>query len=291
MEDDDFIFEVGEGPLPKSLGGHNKIASIYEICQLGLPILPTLVLRAWNDAVALRVHNFVHRHGWSRVMIRSDRKPEVPNSPRGGFLFDLGLIPGVTRDLLARDRIVLVIEPANKYDNLYGINVLFDTHSGEVLLEVVGPGFDATDINRGDISPHEHIILSTKSETITPRVIRKQSVTTAKYLESVSQRLAKIGQEVLLREGPGRCSSEEVDLEKIGENFLQREGLSLLHRSSYTPLPRNYLLKLVSYIRDLPWRLPSSGKDARYVISLSILNDPGPRFIFWDIVRPARKYG
>ena len=287
--DHDAIFEVSDRPLPASLVGYNKIASIFEICQLGLPTLRTLVVAAWSETIACRVEDYIRQNGWSQVMIRSDRRPEVPNSPRGGFLFDLKSCIAAIGELIASGRVVLVVEPANKYDNLYGINVLFDS-SEDVMLEVVGPGFDATDINRGDISPHERIYLAVKNKTVTTRLFKRETVTPDDYLASVSQRLFKIGREVTQRTSSTSGVIQE-SLEEVGSQFLSLNGCVLLNRHRYTPLPRSYLGRLVSYIQDLPWRLPASGVDARYVLSLSILNQSGPRFVFWDIVRPLRKYG
>jgi hypothetical protein len=284
------IFQIDEGPVPATLAGYHKVSSLYEIRQLGLPILRTVVITAWSDAVAAYLKEYVLRQGWARVTIRSDRRPEVPSSPRGGALFDLQSAFQVIAELLASGRVVLVIEPADKYDNLYGVNLLFVSGAEEALLEIVGPGFDVTDLNRGDISPHERISLAIKNQMLTARILKKECVTREEYLASVSQRLAKIGRERLQASGLLKGAVAEATLIEIGSQFLECCGYALLNGDQYAPLPKNYLTQAISYARDLPWRLSAPGSDTRQIVSFSILNQPGPRLVFWDIVRPTHKY-
>jgi hypothetical protein len=288
----DVIFDIEARPVPEPLVGYNKVASIYELRQLGLPTLNGIVVTAWNNAVARQVSDYIAKQGWPQIMVRSDKRPETLDNPRGGYLFDIHSLPEVLAPLFAAGRIVILLEPANRYDNLYGINALFSSGSDEVVLEVVGPGFDVTDINRGDLSPHERIDIAIRNERVRARVLRRTQVTQAEYEDSVFHRLTKIGREVLSRQGIAKeWSTHSTDLKTVGWDFLQESGYSLLNRSQYKPLPDAYLVRLVGYLRDLPWRIAETGADTHYATSVSLLRpSEAPRFIFWDVVRPSRKY-
>jgi hypothetical protein len=59
----------------------------------------------------------------------------------------------------------------------------------------------------------------------------------------------------------------------------------------YNLFPSSYLQRLVSYIKDLPWRLPHLSHEPVYVISSSVLpSQEDDTFIFWDFVYPSKKY-
>src|SRR5207253_7438575 len=68
-------------------------------------------------------------------------------------------------DLFRQNRIVAVYEPADPLLNSYNLNLLFESPT-KVCVEVLGPGFDASDLQRGDLSPHQvfSILLSQRSE-------------------------------------------------------------------------------------------------------------------------------
>jgi len=285
------LFPVTNVPVPASLIGFNKVASMFELCHMGLPILDTIVVTRWTDEDAKEMVSYIALRGWPQVMVRSDQNPETPNSPRGGRLFELNTLSSVVANILSAGRIAILMEPANKYDNLYGVNVLLESHTGQALLEIVGPGFDATDLNRGDISPHESICLHIKDDVVTCHVAQRSTISHDEYIETVRQRLSKIGREAI-KHGAISCHNLATEsLEEMGLRYLRSAGCTLLNPAEYRQFPRQFLVRLVSHIRDLPWMLRASKEDTEYIISASALNSARPKFVFWDIVRPSTKYG
>ena len=285
------IFEIANVPTPAELIEYPKVASIFELLHMGLPTLSGLILGSWNEEVASRVSDYILSRGWSQVVVRSDTRFESRDSPRGGYLCAIPDLGNVIGPLISLGRVAILLEPINRYQNQYGLNLMIVAGSGNALLEIVGPGFDVSDLNRGEITPHERISLGVHNNRVTPRVLHRDIVTPADYSASVTHRLAKIGREALHRQVNSLRQQRGGKLEEIGQDFLQTNGFSRLDQSKYAPLPEAYLLRLLSYIRRLPSDLPVGGPDAHYVVSVSIIGEgKSGRYIFWDVVRSRRKY-
>ena len=50
-----------------------------------------------------------------------------------------------------------LLQPIDRTKNIYGINMCVNKPLNSFVIESVGKGFDVSDINRGDITPHEVI--------------------------------------------------------------------------------------------------------------------------------------
>jgi len=50
-----------------------------------------------------------------------------------------------------------LLEPIDRTKNIYGINIYVNRNFGSFKIEIVGKGFDVSDLNRGNISPQELI--------------------------------------------------------------------------------------------------------------------------------------
>lgn len=287
------IFNLTTGTAPESLRGYNKMTSVYNVLSLGLPSQRGVVVTYWNSDISKWIDKFLQLESWDFVTIRTDKRNESGNYMRGGYLVSVNDVKNEVQKILEMDRIVAILKPVNKYENLYGVNICIGTEKSLVLLEVVGHGFDISDINRGDISPHERILIHVTDQQVTRRIAHREIVDQSQFRETVNLRLAKIGREAISR---GWMGTEELltdDLYIIGLQYLRAFGNTLLLDSinDYKPLPDSFLRKLVSYIRDLPWKLPNLKRERECVISTSIVGSMLlPEFIFWDIVYPSRKY-
>lgn len=287
------IFFLEPGPIPLPLQGYNKTTSIFEVLQLGLPTQEGIIITDWNDNVANITQSFLNIKQWNQVLIRTDKKGETGKYMRGGYIISIKEVPAECQRILSLGRIVLLLEPASKYENLYAINVLIQMKQNIVLLEIVGPGFDASDLNRGDISPHERVCLKIKNEQVTPYILRKDIINQAQYQDSVKARLRKIGVEAITRGWSDRRNDSQSELEELGRNYLLSLNSTLLLDSadSYQPFSEHLLKKLVDHISDLPWQLPSLIEEDEYAISTTVRRNIDKYcFIFWDIVCPSRKY-
>jgi hypothetical protein len=168
-----------------------------------------------------------------------------------------------------------------------------------MIVEIVGPGFDASDILRSDLLPHERweVILGPtmlRGEPAKPISCRQiHSITKKEYAESVQTRLAKIGARVknpafpdTVLKGGKAVSSQLV---RAGISFLKSTNQrSLLeHTESYTPVPEKHVTSFARDIRSLLYGLSAYGIHlGPSSFAASVIAKRG--LVFWDFF-PARK--
>jgi hypothetical protein len=284
------------------LDGYWKFQSILYLKKLGLPILGGIIATRWNDEVHSAIVNLCKRKGWDVLLLRHDKKPESPPYPMGGYLVPLESLHKEASKYFELGRILFLLEPCSPFDNSYNINTLFENDQS-LLLEIVGPGFDAGDIQRGHVTPHEMIQIdrtTLKTEMPTSRsafeqVVKRAFITNQRsYEHSVRQRYIKIAKrlkdlgEVAFEEQETR----EDDLVAMAKKYLQGNGYLMLslNETSYTPIPIGYLYELCSHIHNLPERLQQyANRGLPFVVSSSYVKK-GTKLVFWDIVWPKLKY-
>jgi hypothetical protein len=138
----------------RGLQGYWKLWSACLFQSVSLPTLRGMILtRVYHD-LENEVHRFLRNVGATSALIRHDRHVERPPYPRGGFVVPKSLLYEVLVFFFRQNRIVAVYEPANPLLNSYNLNLLFESAT-DVWVEVLGPGFDASDLQRGDLTPHE----------------------------------------------------------------------------------------------------------------------------------------
>jgi hypothetical protein len=240
-----------------------------------LPALPGIVVSRWDRAVDEAVARFGTRFG-GRLLVRSDAAQETARAPRGGFVLAVEEAEQATRALLDLGRVVFLLEPASPFDDLY--SVMLEPVRGwhEWYLEVVGPGFDASDLKRGDVTPHEQIHLVVTDDGIS---VRDRRVATDAVQSAVRAiRCRKIA-------GVLGCDEGSV------EHELQRRGETMfVDVRAYPAIPEQLLRMSIGYATRLPSAFHRHGLDDRGVsISLSFLGRSA-RPVFWDIVMPRLKY-
>jgi hypothetical protein len=136
------------------------------------------------------LHLFLDETGSQVSLIRHDKRPETPPYPRGGFLVGQTLLQEAIDFFFALDRIVAVYEKADPLLNMHNMNFLFESER-ELWVEVMGPGFDASDLQRGDLSPHESFSVSLSDDEAISKVKLVLRVDQTAYEESVRSRKEK----------------------------------------------------------------------------------------------------
>ena len=271
-----------------------KAKSIIYLNVLGLPTLKAVAVTNWNVSIKRQLMQFLNQEGWTSVVIRTDRKGGMGvRPPLGGYLIKLVDLDKEVQKFLAENRIVMLLEPRDRYRNLYSINVMFESTSPDILyLEIVGPGFDVSDINRGDVTPHERIWIQREARADI-RIV-KHSITSAEdYRNSVGRRLLKIGRLVAANESVNRVVEKEAELGKLAKQFLETNGYDLLlgHSDSYQPIPVEYLRRVIQFIAGLPEKMSRQGLDTNVFVISSTIFEGTDELVFWDIVWPRRKLG
>src|ERR1035438_2204318 len=234
---------ISPSNLPAALGLVNnyvKVASMLWIRALGEPTLDGIVARKWSRevAVALRSLAGVHRRG--QVLLRIDKRGKRWSARRGGYLIKVEEAKTVLQELNDEEMIAVFLEPWSPYRDLYCLASVVVAEQKKMIVEIVGPGFDTSDLVRGDLLPHKRFEISVPFESQTTRIPadlrRTHLVGPREYRRAVRQRLAKIGarlknpsnpQEVLLH----ACDDGE-SLRKDALRYLKRTRQTLLLRHS-----------------------------------------------------------
>ena len=262
------------------------------------PILKGIIVTTWDKKVKEIIKTFCKENQFEKLLIRIDKIQETGFAPRGGYIVDYADLEKEVTNYLKEGRIVILLEPTSAYNDLYSVNALFTEDREDIVLEIVGPGFDASDLNRGDISPHQILsipkVISEVPSNISRILKRLYIVSPDAYKESVRQRLFKIGMTYSKRHSLNISRWSEKRVTQLSEKYLQESSQTLLlkNRELYTPIPSKYLKMLLPYVIKLPRKLQQLGveEEVTKVLSMSILNENGGRLNFWDIVWPSLKY-
>lgn len=265
------------------LQGFSKTISILYLSKVNIPILKGIIITRWNMDVEKTIYDFCNKNNFPNLLLRHDKRPEIPPYPRGGYLVSIDNIKAESLKYFNENRIVIWLEPANYLVNLYSINIMFDANN--YYWEVVGPGFDASDLQRGDQSPHEYITIDRYSGKILDRSVPGHN--NEYYKNSVHYRLIKIGKKVM--------SSDSIDNDQYIEHtvkYLKEKNYTLLleNINNYKMIPCKFIKKVHSHTHNLPEKLEGLiSVEYPFVLSCGFVNK-NYRLIFWDITWPKKKF-
>lgn len=283
----------------ESVRGCLKTTSMLWMHALGLPVLPGVVVSDWSKASAIAVRRFCRRAQFSNLLLRIDKRHERWTRRRGGYLLSLPEVPAVIKELQREGMIAALLEPASPYADHYGLAGVTVPEREKMIVDVVGPGFDASDILRGDLQAHERWEIDFAPTMSGYRVgehiscRRVDLATPEQYSESVRMRLAKIGArlkdaafpDAALKGGP----ANSAELVEQGIAFLKRtRQLTLLrHADLYAPIPERHVELFSQLVAELLSGLSSYGINlGPSSFAASVIPKRG--LIFWDFF-PSRK--
>lgn len=267
-------------------GKYNKLRSWLLLWRLGLPTLRGVIVPAWSNDIASEVRLFARGIPASALLLRSDSLNERGDYLPAGDLVNLADLDVACCRYLELGRLVFLLEPRSRFDDLYSLSVGFSTSTSAVV-EIVGPGFDASDLKRGDASPHQWLSVELGQPGDDWRVTGEKTIQGGHYRQSWEARLTKVAR---LIENEDR-SLHGLDV-RAAEEWLKKHQYPLLleHRERYPPIPRQRLKAILAQTRDLPLRLASLGEQhAAFVVSLSLLGKNAAP-VYWDIVWPSAKF-
>ena len=283
----------------ESVRGCLKTTSMLWMHALGLPVLPGVVVSDWSKASAIAVNRFCRRGQLSSLLLRIDKRHERWTRRRGGYLLNLPDVPSVVKELQREGMIAALLEPASPYADHYSLAGVTVPDREKMIVEIVGPGFDASDILRGDLPAHERWevdFASTMSgheagEQIYCR--RVHIVTPEQYSESVQMRLAKIGARVEDAAFPDTAlkmsAPDSAELVRQGVAFLKRtRQLTLLRNADiYSPIPEKHVALFSRSVAKLLSGLSAYGIHlGPSSFAASVIPKRG--LIFWDFF-PSKK--
>lgn len=236
----------------------DKLRSLRLFRAHRFPVLPFEVLS--RETFVKQIRSFCKRLGITRFMIRTD----------GGINFSPSINNATLRKdqnrigrLFAQGHTVFVMHPGNIHRNYHSVNIMRD---GDLfIVEAVGPGFNAQDLNRYGFF-HEQLEL----DTVKFSVLFRWKVSHPVYRDQVSMKV-----------------------QKITIPKLQKERSYLLKHAKYTPLTRweiDYVLSELSPLKSLARTM----KTKNFVASMSFIDlgkkKPEPIFgIFTRFINLFRK--
>lgn len=269
---------------------HHKLLSWLYLYLLQFPTLQGIILTKWTREAENCVRRWASTLGAEDLLIRSDKAPETGDYPRGGYLVKLSVLPTEVEWFSKQGRVVYLLEPKSPFDDLYSINIEFRVGDLALTYEIVGPGFDASDLKRGDTNPHEVLRLRKSLYTdIESAILDRHVISAQAYKQSWTRRLTKVGRMLSRDKG---IELVEEDLATFARTKLKEraEELLLEHENSYKPIP----LEFIETVHREVHRLPLMLEDMRlpgepFTVSLGLLGRHGNR-AYWDIVWPQLKY-
>jgi len=181
---------------------------------------------------------------------------------------------------------------------MFSLTSVFDLETGKLDVEVVGPGFDASDILRTDVSSHERFELFLGNRELKTtghsslQFKRLYTVGREDYKTGFQRRLLKIGarlrnpsfpDEVM---GATATGPDQAILVQEAIQFLQTSGqTTMLNHVEYEPIPSRLLNIFLGEFLRLFQKVKASKIHWR-TLSLASGFLPHDRFVIWDFYSP-----
>lgn len=274
-----------------SMSGYLKFASMIWIRALHQPIPDGVIVKAWSRDAHHALKDFCDRHSCDEVLLRVDARNKRWSERRGGYIIPRSKAREVTRELTNESKIAAFLEPLSPYCDRYSLAAITDVAQQTMTIEVVGPGFDASDLLRSDSLPHERfdIVVPRLSQQRLKLSVGRQTyvIRPPDYRHTVEERFVKIGarlrnpaypKAIIKSTGVQRtCLAEEAI------NYLERtkQAALLRHAHEYKPISKQFVARFASGIGSIIDGLNS------YHVQLGSTSFAGTftsrgRFVFWD---------
>jgi hypothetical protein len=285
----EWISAANLGSALPALNGYLKFASIVWIRALGQPTLDGIIIKRWSRGAEDALRRSAVKNRSAELLLRVDRHLTRWSARRGGYIIPLSEAERNVKELSKEGVITAMLEPASPHRDLYCLACVTIPEASKLVIEVVGPGFDTSDLVRSDLLPHErfevlvplHQPLAPFRSTHPPK--RTYLIAQESYRKSVEQRLAKIGARLRNPAFPKDVIAEPGELREEAREFLmrKRETLLLRHAVRYQPIPLGLLFRFISGVIEM-----LSGLE-RKAIQLGSVTFSGTfttrrRLVYWD---------
>ena len=284
-----------------ALQGCWKSSSLLWMKAHGFPVLPGLILNGWEPKAEEAVSRFCRERNFSELLVRIEKPGQRWTRRRGGYTISVSEVHALVDELAKEGMLTLLLEPASPYSDLYGLTSALDLATGKVDLEVVGPGFDASDILRSDTTPHERFEAWFDLEAIrsgkgkNPQIILSHLIEPDAYRASARRRLAKIG--ARLRNPPfpedvlqGASNSLAEQLQQEAARYLRETGHTLLlnHLNEYRPIPGDLVEAFLRQLQRLFWAITASQIAWQHLSAAGsfLIQD---NLVMWDFFSPGNE--
>jgi len=260
---------------------YKKLKGIAMLVARGLPVLNGFVTKTISAEVLDHLKYWMQARQMMRLTLVLDSTQPGGNKEQTIWSPTLEELQQV-QNLLHDSAIAIIMEENDSLQQSYSVLTSFS--EDYLVCEVVGPGFEASDLTRGIITPHERFVFRRKDRDegywdLGPADLYQHTIITGEsYLQSVELRCSKIYHRYVR---PGHT----VRIEALTEEQRQDvERLLALHRSPllnygdrYIPINWDKLHELYGYISELDVFYPDEFKGK--VVAASFLKKQG--LVFW----------
>ena len=253
-----------------------KMLSLVEASRSGIPILPTALCLNYNSNYLNQIMTTLKLP----LIIRVDYKNLPKRKVLGGFPLHRNDTVKEVSKFLVREKYYPVYHPfVNRLNNLYSVGILIEPKSNESYLEILGQGFDASDLRLGSSIPHQTLRLYhyefLKAETIS-------IISPSSYKKERDRRKIKISKMLKYTDFINKNNYLLSSLETFSSDNENQNALLSLIPEEFTPIPENMLKSLIemTYVlrSDVINKLPDSNN---YIVSLSYVDRH--EWVLWDI--------
>jgi len=247
------------------LADYPKFRSMASLRASGLSVPDVLLVHQLTPDVVCAVQDFLCERNIEKALLRSDRPGGGLGSTSLQGVPNTEVMSQISNLLNLGERILVAVQAAgNVFRNLYNFNlVVCRDLSCRFVIEVTGPGFTATDLNRYGIL-HERIEFPSHVQSLSESLIsRRYKVPDALYR--------------------AHCQTK---VHKYGSETLDSQDALVLKYPQYIPTPISYLEEvwaeresIYQVIRDMGYQ------DRGAILSLSFMeeNNNFIRHYYWDI--------
>lgn len=238
---------------------HPKIESILTLYYGGFPIPETYVLCDTLPQTIVALKRIMEFKKFKFLTIRRDTI--IKSIFQGGGQISLNDIEN-TVDRYGKKGVLFFLEPLDPLDNGYNLNFFVGVDT--ILIEIVGPKFDASDLQRGHSFPHEIYKYEVKSK----KLIRNFIINDEQYNLEFMRRQDKVREKYYGK-----------NYRYIPKDFCEPTDNSFSYEAIEKPLirkPLNLILKNLKYLSE------KYGSD--YTIACSYVSGK-KRLCFWDVFK------
>lgn len=272
--------------------GYAKSTSILWMQALGVPVLSGLILFDWDLNASSAVQGFGNDKHVSEFLLRIDKQGQRWTDRRGGYLISLGEVQTTVWELRQLGMLTLLLEPVSPLSDQFSFGILADVPGRKTSIEVVGPGFDASDIVRGDLLAHERweVVGDLTSPNAPLQTMRTYAIDQRAFVQSIEARLAKIGariQNPALPDTSYRDDAEKASrFVSLAKQYLSKTRQDvLLNASGPVFVPIVLIEQVMRNVQKTIRALLQKGVELSLVSFSASVTHAG--LIFWDFF-PAK---
>jgi hypothetical protein len=251
--------------------GFQKLDSYQLLNSIGCPVLRSVLIEDGDELTSDVIKNIKDYLGSECCTVRYQYKFANSSPARGGNR--VKICGDTLFSKVISGTLMWLLEPTNRLTNKYGINMYFDRNKEKLLFECVGKGFDTSNINRGDMNPHQTIEFCLRLQTM-------EFYLPTDYgwnLEWWKYAKFRFASEATFE------GSKSIRLDKL--RLLGYDDVcESIFDQHYIPLSTSQIKRLVVHA-ELLYNCKELRNEREFVVNCSIFEDD--RLIFWDMSTPA----